>query len=599
MLRRTIARLFIGAAALTGSACYHLDAVPSQHIVMIDSYGRLMDPTGNIFCNPKMEEADRNRKVEEANRKWLEKLRQKKPKDAEGIRLPGHYSWNPCNGKFSTLFMRPLTQEVGHDASGIPIVEGDQYLDDVFKAMDDYYAAKADGVQRRKIVFIVHGGLNTNKLTIGRARELAQKVIESDPDAYPIFINWQSNLWRALLEHSVALRQGDHIGYRKGWGSMPFYLAADVARGLGRAPIIWWYSLRNDGDRIARAFSKLRGRGNSPSGRLADRFNARISDERRRCEASGVCDAVDVETGPSDYHWRDFGKSTATYVTLGLTPTRLLLRVVGVSVGGWVTWLPAKYLSEPILDGLGSAAWEDMKRHAILGFGGDRGSNAFMEYADKDGTIREPDVTGGISTFFRRFTDRVNATRCSPSQPAKDCVQWDITLIAHSMGAIVSNQIVHNFEDLDIDRIIYMAAACSVREYEDAVIPYMSRHPRTEMYHVTLDPFSEVRERHVAELPPSGSLLVWVDNFFTQPVTMRDRTAGRFENLIRFIGDTPRGMRRRVHLKAFPLQAGVNADRLPQDHGDFFSKEFWKASFYEPKHAPAPKAAEAGALEPF
>jgi len=157
--------------------------------------------------------------------------------------------------------------------------------------------------------------------------------------------------------------------------------------------------------------------------------------------------------------------------------------------------------------------------------------------------------------------------------------------------------------------IVYMAAACTVRDFSRSVVPYLVQHradpaasddPRkagTQFYNLMLHPLAELRERdRLFDLPPRGSLLVWLDNFLTDPQTPLDRTLGRWENIIPATDLIPQSVRGQVTLKAFPLAPYDDAvppgkpDYGPQAHGQFRGKPYWCPSFWrsESPVTPAP-----------
>ena len=117
----------------------------------------------------------------------------------------------------------------------------------------------------------------------------------------------------------------------------------------------------------------------------------------------------------------------------------------------------------------------------------------------------------------------------------------------------------------------------------------MPEHARTRMFHVTLHPYAEIDDQYFWGIPPSGSLLVWIDRFLSKPETTRDRTAGRLKNLLMFADETPTDLRKRVHIKAFPFKPGA----LPQHHGGFLfatpnatpDAAFWCEPFWMPDGA--------------
>jgi hypothetical protein len=559
---RRAALFMICATAMTGCTMvvpYRIAAVPTQHIVMVDSNGRLMDPTGSVFCHPERGAEDRARFIKDR---------------PDLVAPPATHSWTPCNGRFNSVRLLELDRQVGDQF----VRDADHYLDDFFANMDDWYAKNTPPgqQQKRKLVFIIHGGLNTNQTTLHRAQDLSQKLLNDG--YYPVFINWQSNLFRALWSHLVKVRQGDDFGYKLAFLA-PFYLVADVGKGVTRAPILWTSSLSNDFSRLYRAAK----RGNILRVHSeVDEVYERLYSERIKFVGDPNCPAIDIERGEFMLRWSEGAKANARYLPTGAIPVRLLANAVGRAAPGPWALLPVKYLAAPLLDGFGSSAWEHMRRSAVLGFHTDGSSSeVFRDDPHASGS-------GGLSRFFVRLEKEIEADRraCRRTD-GSTCVEWEMTLLAHSMGAIVSNHVLHNFPGLDFRRIVYMAGASSVREYEESVLEYMKDHPRTHMYHLLLDDLAEVHDQYFLEVPPSGSLLVWVDRFFTRPGTLRDRTVGRYDNLIRFLDDTPEELKRRVHVRVFGI-GGALKDVEPQSHGAFGEfygarprdRKFWDPAFW-------------------
>lgn len=74
----------------TLAACsYRIAPVPTQHIVMVESTGRLMDPTGVVDCK-KDPPKDEGVFLDEKGRSFT-------------VPLPRHYSWEPCDGSLSRV----------------------------------------------------------------------------------------------------------------------------------------------------------------------------------------------------------------------------------------------------------------------------------------------------------------------------------------------------------------------------------------------------------------------------------------------------------------------------------------------------------------
>lgn len=187
---------------------------------------------------------------------------------------------------------------------------------------------------------------------------------------------------------------------------------------------------------------------------------------------------------------------------------------------------------------------------------------------------------GGGSIFMRELRDFLGKEKAKGRE-------WEITIVAHSMGAIVANEIIRNHGDLPITNIVYMAAATSLRDYEDTIFPYLRRRneglqkPAVNMYHLTLHRAAEVRDRVTAlklgvfDFAPRGSLLVWIDNYLSRPNIPLDRTAGRFVNLMTEVHNTPAELRSAIHIRELDVGEQVK-ETQPQQHGDFGRIRFWE-----------------------
>jgi pimeloyl-ACP methyl ester carboxylesterase len=171
-----------------------------------------------------------------------------------------------------------------------------------------------------------------------------------------------------------------------------------------------------------------------------------------------------------------------------------------------------------------------------------------------------------------------------------------ITLVGHSMGTIVINQILHSYPEIELRNIVYMAAAASVGETADAIYPYLAAHPQASFYSLMLHPYADRGERSLYGLFPSGSLLWWIDEMFGNPVTRTDRTVGKWENVADLIYKVPpeladeRGASR-VHVTVFGFdrkcgEPGADPDRCdpyfdhPVRHADFSKRDYWDPIFW-------------------
>jgi hypothetical protein len=235
-----------------------------------------------------------------------------------------------------------------------------------------------------------------------------------------------------------------------------------------------------------------------------------------------------------------------------------------------------------------------------------------------------------------------------------------VTLVAHSAGTIIVNDLLRrqlpadtldqesagsaattqeDAAQLPVNDIVYMAAACSIRDFAGSVIPFMQlgRNKNTHLHLLCLHPSAEILDAEADDIPPRGSLLCWIDDFLTRPTTPLDRTLGRWDNILQVPYVIPPQLRGRVSIKAFDLLRRPNdptttqpgdcskpmmtptaaydvpfvAEGLvppiwdPQMHGDFSNSPYWDPGFWLPSKPKAPKegqmlivARQAGAADP-
>ena len=438
----------------------------------------------------------------------------------------------PCNGSHFWLTEYPEMKRGLYD----------DYLSKLFAAMKR--DAPVVGSKRRLLIFI-HGGLNTQVGTIERAADLHKSIKEAG--YFPIFVNWQSSLFSSYLDHLLYIRQGQDLGVL-GMPLAPFYLLTDVARSVARAPVVWLFQIWND----IQSWKMVTGPSETDAGRIAP----------------------DVEKeGIIDLQWEKGDDRDNTEMTL--------------SAFSWFVTAPTKLLTAPFIDAFGKSAWDIMLRRTDLLYHTDgefsTESNVVKQARNEPG-YQHVQADGGLSVFMRQLQAEIARNGGTNA--------WDITLVGHSMGTIVLNHMVRDFGTspsgtMPFNQIVYMAAAATVKDYEDSIFPYLAKNHAAHFYHLTLHAIAEIRDRwepiRYVDLPPRGSLLVWVDEFLANPGTLHDRTVGRFTNLTVALHDTPEELRRRIHIKEFKVGASVKGTN-PQKHGDFTDPFiFWKQECWQTK----------------
>lgn len=471
-------RLAILSLALLLSSCtYTIKNVQTKHIVMFNSAGHLIDPTGNRDCNTDPET-------------------------------------NLCNGRH--LNTRPLPE--------IP-----DPFDDAYRLRVMAHMAEApfqeDG--KRRVLIFVHGGLNTQVAAVERASGLWTFVNEQK--IYPIFINWQSSFVSSYWDHLMYIRQGQY--WRPGGPFLsPLYLFSDAVRSIGHAPLTYFYEAKTLRDTW------------KPSPTVLE------IEERLSAGSSGIA----FRKGTDFRRW----------------PTRAL------DAATFVLTLPAKAVTAPMIDGFGTGSWDTMMHRTQVLY------DAEEDFSRTDPLLRE--ASGGLAVFMRELDAFM--------RDHGGYQTWSITLVGHSMGTIILNRMVREHPNLPIDRVVYLAAACSLADYEASITPLLRRRPAARMNHVMLNRRAEVREKfsgvtkaHLLwDVVPRGSLLVWIDNLLSKPNAMMQRTAGRYSNFLRALHLTDPQLASRVTILSFDAGPSV-ASTQPQRHGDVPSIEFWRPECVEPR----------------
>jgi len=465
--------------------------------------------------------------------------------------------------------------------------EFNKHLENIFKGMDHYFENK----EEKKVLFYVHGGLNTRSGSLERVVDkhweepsdekeeklLYKKIMASG--YYPIFINWHSGLFSTYGDHLFNIRQGEDSPVM-GAITSPIYLGIDLARSIVRAPVVWSSLLLND-----------------------LKSNPSIEKEFFDTSAIEIAKNISLPPDPNDELCEEkpsTGKKGKIHVYLGedcRTPGEKLKYGLTYAVTLPITKLP----SAPIIDSFGTSAWSNMKRRVQLLYNSDREYHTYLNdaYPPKEPSLYKPDpmpneyhdipISGGMSRFMQKFIQKFRKDLDQKGEDGKKKKEMQITLVGHSTGANVLNELIRNFGvtrqkdspndplTLPVENIVYMAAACTISQFQSTVSPYLLQNDKTNFYNLTLGREAEIRDEYFG-LTPRGSLLVWIDEFLTNPLTHRERTLGRFDNFMLTAHEIPYHVRNRVHLKTY--STGTKEEKVietsPQHHNDFGEKiKFW------------------------
>ncbi len=435
-----------------------------------------------------------------------------------------------CVATPSTEFTRHAITINGDGNILAPAVDGSgfQKIGDTQRSLE-YIDALFDGADHTggDLLIFVHGGLNSLKNSTDRVNKLIGLYKAHHLDTrYPILINWDSGFFESYADHLFRIRQGE-INKTVAVPTSPFYFLADLGRGVVRAPIDFGYTAVRDIQSIPGIDMKIN----------KYRKNSHLLYQTLRQSSEDY--AQNVYLGPAmEWGWQSFYK----------VPINIL------------TFIPQAVLS-PLVDGFGTPAWDSMQRRTKLLY------NKPEEFDIKGKASRTQEALRGepigVMTIFAERLARY----------ARQHPQARVTIIGHSMGTFIINELIRRYPEINYQNIVYMAGADSIRNTFTSVNPYLKAHRDAHFFNLTLQPQNEVEEPNYWLLP-RGSLLVWIDDFYSLPHTQLDRTVGRWENLIQAYGDIPKDIRRQIYIKAFAQDSPI------KKRGDFSNARFWEETFW-------------------
>ena len=431
-------------------------------------------------------------------------------------------------------------------------------LENARKTIDERHeealkSSSPDGAPRhvRRLLIHIHGGLKSPSASLQLAEDALERMDgeEFQHWSYPIFLIWPSDFPSTAEDHLLWIRRGRRARY---WGPVtsPFVFATDLARGIATAPISIGATLLND---AGLAYAVATGRTFLPSFKNAEKIRDHVQKDENP--------AYDLFHG--EYR-------------------RGFLPQAGRFLSYWLTFLPKLVVQTLALDGIGRGAWDVMKR---------RTSSVF--FADEEFETRRTHeldrhlASSGRGAFSQFMSCLQQHVKSSDGQDP-----YEITFVVHSMGAIAMNRILREYAagrlgDLPLQNVVYMAPACSVGNAADAIVPALQysaqlaeatpgREPM-HFYLLTLHPMSESDEAQwsALDLTPRGSLLEWIDNFYTDPPSHLDRVFGKWVNAIQAL-HLFHSVSEQVSFKAFDSLP----DTRPRAHGDFNECPFWREEFW-------------------
>jgi hypothetical protein len=428
------------------------------------------------------------------------------------------------------------------------------YIENAFETADDRCDAEwADEhskseVTVRRLLLHVHGGMKGTESSLDLAERVLARMDREPYEswAYPIFVTWPSGPLDTYWEHLTLLRQG-----RKetliGAISSPLFLLSDFARGIARLPRSLLFQIWTDLDAATD---------------IAFDANLRSSEKNAKT-LYPVAKSAGYDLALGRYSrgaWRQAGRLGAYLITW---PIKLFVQTL-------------------FLDGMGQGAWDSMLHRTRSAFWKPEAFDVGESRHNRAALERTVDLApnGDLAVLLALLDAHIHAEeeRTRDDDRVPD-ITYELVLVGHSMGAIVVNQALEYLCGDHVSRIVYMAPACSIRDAADAVVPFLQREGNEHVkFHVlTLHPMAEADEVNAFDLTSRGSLLEWIDNWYSVPVMHPDRRLGKWVNLIQAV-QLFRDVKHQVSFKGF----GALPGSIPRQHGQFNDCPFWREDFWDP-----------------
>lgn len=240
----------------------------------------------------------------------------------------------------------------------------------------------------------------------------------------------------------------------------------------------------------------------------------------------------------------------------------------------YIRTAPTKFVLGSLFADAGKSSWHNMRTRSRRVF---RLEEDYASPPHASPPMRS-EPSGGLSQYIAHL---------DTTALAEKGVRVD--LVGHSMGAIIACEIASAFPTLPYRTVLFMAAACTAREFETAIIPLLQR-GNTRFYNLCLHPEAEIRETNYADIMLRGSLLRWLDTHYLSPESESGLTFGQFQNALRLAPLIPPEVAHKVTIKGFgygrdpaPSKGelvNIEGEFIgPQKHGDFGKYPWWKSEF--------------------
>ncbi len=469
-------------------------------------------------------------------------------------------------------------------------------------------AVRANPDNPPRLLFYFNGGLNSQADVEAQAESQVPCMMADG--YYPVFFVWDTGFFNSYGEQVTHVWNGFYSNDWYTYPQAPFRVGSDVVSGIAHAPL----DLMVEGQRFSNALFR------------EPKCSLRVRGAPSYCRDKFIGKPDDDETGSKL-------KGSKLYVDpIADEPQREIVKFLS-----YAALYPVRLVATPIAHGFGGTAWQNFLRRTrtTIRKSWEYRPNLATEAEKNQKRIIEKSYPNGSGVFARFFealrqykdlkghrlltialTDNPEGKTeydvlcpqdapekfdplCQPDRIVKPDSQGisneaitsalqnaKITLIGHSMGGIVVNELVEKFPDLPYSDIVVMASAASVRDTQRVMNHYYDaplKPKDTRFFSLMLHPLNDARERQALGAIPSGSLLPWIDEMYEVPKTPGDRTFGYWPNIKAARDMFSQKAQKKTLYRIFNRQdAKVGDVSNPVEHGDFNDDGmcFWRPGFW-------------------
>lgn len=192
------------------------------------------------------------------------------------------------------------------------------------------------------------------------------------------------------------------------------------------------------------------------------------------------------------------------------------------------------------------------------------------------GTASAKDI-GLLDNIFTTLKDVAGQGTVSVSEAIKTVIDNEIKRLKNEKDNIWKNKKLSKATKIrnqaHINLTINNLNSYKAREFEgvETVLSNLQPQAFPHFYNVSLHPYAEAREINFAGIIPAGSLLQWIDDLYTTPADVFERTLGKWINVVSIDNMFDKGLIREgvLNFKRFDLSA-----KSPKKHGELADGEF-------------------------